>query len=186
MDNLKLLLSKCQNKESEAVEELVNRFYPLIKKNSKRLYTEDRFEDVQSFFIELIFSENMKKNITRLNNDQILKYIKTSVENYCSNSIKKEIRTKNVIVVSSDINEAPDLMDYKSNLYYSEIEIQLLLEKILTKDELMIVTLNFIGNYTEKEISTIFSCSQSAINQKKKKAVLKLKNHIEKTKTYSE
>lgn len=55
------IICRAQNGDKEAMQELVDRFTPLMRKRANKLGYEDAYEDIRLFFIELIYSMKLEK-----------------------------------------------------------------------------------------------------------------------------
>ena len=55
------LMEKAQQEDKEAMQELIDRFQPLLRKYARKLGYDDAYEDCLLFFIELIKNMDLKR-----------------------------------------------------------------------------------------------------------------------------
>lgn len=170
------LICRAQNGDKEAVQELVDRFTPLMKKEAKRLEYEDAYEDIRLFFIELIKSIRLEK--IRLKEDGgITSYISVSIINFYNKEAVKSRRRKKEIVVSALSEEQEYYMENKlSKEDKQNIFMELNMEDKLTPNEYRIIYQLFIEGYSVAEIAGRMNRTRQAVNQLKKRALKKIRN----------
>lgn len=173
-----------QNGNKDKMLKMVNKFQPLILKNSKKLYYEDAYEDVQTRFIEIIQNIKLEK-FKHVNDPYILKYLKISVQNSCIQLSKSRASFKTIPLFSYVDNTGDNFSSLWSNKNLSHIDeyphIKLdILRKILTPYEYNIINFFYFQQFQVQEIAKYFHKSSSAISQAKKSALKKLKKNLTK------
>ena len=129
------LICRAQNEDKEAMQELVDRFTPLLKKEAKRLAYEDAYEDIRLFFIELIDSIKLEK-IKLKEDGGIASYINVSIINFYNKETVKSDRCKKEIVVSALSTEQEYYVERKlSKEDKQNIFIELNMKEKLTPNE---------------------------------------------------
>lgn len=170
------LICRAQNGDKEAMQELVDRFTPLMKKEAKRLAYEDAYEDIRLFFIEMIDSIKLE-NIKLKEDGGIISYINVSIVNFYNKETIKSDRRKKEIVVSALSTEQEYYVESKlSKEDKINIFMELNVEKKLTSKEYRIIYLIFIEGYSAAEIARDTKRTRQAVNQLKNRALKKIKN----------
>lgn len=108
------LIKKAKNKDSKALEELIKMYYPLIVKESKRVFLKNRtFEDlVQIGIMSLIKAINLfdlSRDIKSFGS-----YALWSVKNGYITIIRSEAKYNNEISLNIPLYNAPDIEIYES------------------------------------------------------------------------
>ena len=170
------LICRAQNGDKEAMQELVDRFTPLMKKEAKRLAYEDAYEEIRLFFIELI--DSIKIETIKLKEDGgITSYINVSIINFYNKETMKNDRRKKEIVVSALSTEQEYYVEKKlSKEDKINLFIELNMEEKLTPNEYRIIYLVFIEGYSAAEIARSMNRTRQAVNQLKKRALKKIKD----------
>lgn len=169
---LRKLLKNAQSHDKDAMEKLIQHFYPLFKKYSIKLNYEDAYEDMILWFIELVKS----KKLEMLQEEVIVSYIHVCVVNYYNKKIEKVIKEKREVIFS-DLSE--------EQIYFMEVKMakgdtqdifwELNMVEVLNDNELHILHLVFNEGYSTAEIARKLGKTRQAINQQKKRALHKLK-----------
>lgn len=173
---LRKLLKNAQSHDKDAMEKLIQHFYPLFKKYSIKLNYEDAYEDMILWFIELVKS----KKLEMLQEEVIVSYIHVCVVNYYDKKIEKVIKEKREVIFS-DLSE--------EQIYFMEVKMakgdtqdifwELNMVEVLNDNELHILHLVFNEGYSTAEIARKLGKTRQAINQQKKRALHKLKQFFQ-------
>lgn len=73
------LIKQAQNGDRDALEVLIDKFYPLLKKYASKLNYEDAFAEIILYYIELIKSFDMDGLVCQ-KDEGIVSYINVSVK----------------------------------------------------------------------------------------------------------
>lgn len=96
-----------------------------------------------------------------------MEYIRVSVSNFYKAEIKKIINQKNEIPMS-DLTENQQFMVLKQNSYCDDtFLIEYEFDKILNSEEMEIIYLIYVLEYSSSDIAKIQHKTRQAINQKK-------------------
>lgn len=169
------LIINAQNKDENAMMNLISRFDLLLKKYARKLNQEDAYADMATYFIELIHSVNIK-NLKNPSDAVIVTYINRSVYNYYCYKIKEIVSHKNEIVMADlSTEQVYSLQSKLSTEENNNLFWELNLEKYLTEKEFATVYLIFVKGYSAERIARIKKCSRQSVNQTKKRALKKIK-----------
>ncbi len=170
------IIIKSQGGDGNATLMLIEKFSPLLKKYAFKLSYEDAYNDLLLDFIELLHNMQIE-NIHNKSEGSMISYICTSVH---SSYIKKLIEVKRLrnILLYSDLND--NELYYieaisATNDVYQEYELSFI-KKILTKQELSVISMIYFTGYTVTEIANFYGTSRQAVNQMKNRALKKLRN----------
>ncbi len=169
------IIQKSQGGDGDATLMLVEKFNPLLKKYAYKLSYDDAYNDLLIDFIELL--NNMQiKNIHNKSEGSMVSYICTSVH---SSYIKRLIEVKRLgkLLLYSDLNENElyyvESISSTNDVYNYELSF---IQKILTKQELAVISMIYFTGYTVTEIANFYGTSRQAVNQMKNRALKKLRN----------
>jgi len=172
---IKELIHQCQQKNYEAVNELIALFQPLIKKYAYRVGNEDSYNDLLADFIQTIKSESIGKIISEVDYVYIA-YINKAVFNSFLRHRKLYERNQRSVPMSDLSEETLHRIegqlakeDNYSILNYSKIE------ELLTDREFIIIKMLHDENKTATEVAMHFGISRQAVNQMKLNALKKLR-----------
>lgn len=170
------IICRAQNGDKEAMQELVDRFTPLMRKRANKLGYEDAYEDIRLFFIELIYSMKLEK--IRLKEDGgITSYINVSVNNFYNKETAKSDKWKKEIVVSALPAEQEYYVEKKlSKEDKINIFMELNMEEKLAPNEYKIIYLIYIEGYSVAEIARDTNKTRQAVNQLKNRVLKKIKD----------
>ncbi len=170
------LIFSSQSGDKEATLLLVEKFNPLLKKYSFKLFYEDSYNDLLADFLDLIHSIELD-SIRSGDEGSMVAYIKASMHNSYVKRLRKIHRTSNVQLFS-------ELSD--SELYYMEVinstedkykEFDAeIIGRVLSNSETAVIRRIYFLGYTSADISKIIGVSRQAVNQMKNRALKKLKN----------
>lgn len=169
------IIQKSQGGDSDATLMLVEKFNPLLKKYAYKLSYDDAYNDLLIDFIELLHNMQIK-NIHNKSEGSMVSYICTSVH---SSYIKRLIEVKRLgkLLLYSDLNENElyyvESISSTNDVYNYELSF---IQKILTKQELAVVSMIYFTGYTVTEIANFYGTSRQAVNQMKNRALKKLRN----------
>lgn len=170
------LLEKAQQGDKNAMQELIDRFQPLLRKYARKLGYDDAYEDCLLFFIELVKKMNMKRLKDR--QDQVaVSYIRASVVNFYKKRICKIIEEEREIAFSELTEEQKYYIEART-AKQDEVNIftELGIDKLLSEEEQMVIYLVYAQGYTIAEIARRRNKSRQTVNQLKQRTLSKLKN----------
>ncbi len=161
--------------DEAAALQLLEMFEKLLKKYARQLGTEDAYEDLRLFFLELI-TKLKGKDICSDNDGYIVSYIAKSIKNQYI-FMSKQRNTDNVDTFS-DISE--EQMIYIEQLAASDDQTDISiyfpsLNKLTEKEE-TILRLYFVNGYSIETISSQLKVSRQAVNQAKNRAISKIRD----------
>lgn len=169
------IIAKSQGGDGDATLMLVEKFNPLLKKYAYKLSYDDAYNDLLTDFIELLHNMQIK-NIHNKSEGSMVSYICTSVH---SSYIKRLIEVKRLgkLLLYSDLNENElyyvESISSTNDVYNYELSF---IQKILTKQELEVISMIYFTGYTVTEIANFYGTSRQAVNQMKNRALKKLRN----------
>lgn len=162
------LLKHC-NEDSTMMEELIERFKPLITSYAKRCGWKIETEDFQSILtiklIELAKSMNVYENEA-----QNVKFIANSLRNHFLDVVRKINRLDRIELVTLDSIQESGALDKEDVTFYDMI-------KGLDTRKQEIICLKFRDMLTDKEIADKLGVSRQAIN-KQLRIIYKLLTNI--------
>lgn len=169
------LVEKAQLEDKDAMQELINRFQPLLRKYARKLGYDDAYEDCLLFFIELIKNMNLQRLKDR-NDQAAVAYIRVSVVNFYKKRICKIIEEEREIAFSELTDEQRYYIEVRT-ARQDEVNVftELGIDKFLSKEELMVIYLVYAQGYTTAEIARKKHKSRQTINQLKQRTLSKLK-----------
>lgn len=159
-----------------ALMNLINKFYPVLKKHGNKLKYEDGYNDLVLYFIELVNKFNLSE-INNVSDGGLVNYINNSIyhkyialSRNWSNIGKKTFFIGDVLDTGFN-SRIPQLQhnDLYSNLFFGE------LSSVLTSLELYVITLHYRDQFTIHEIALMKGVSRQAINKIKLNALKKLR-----------
>lgn len=162
---------------NEALEALLQKFAPLIKKCGRQLHIEDGNEEMILAFIELV-KDFSPSNLRNIDDGTVVQYIKQSMYHYCFRIYKKYHHVETVI--GWDEISPKEEAEYLATQDKIQLNDGLLTElqiDVLTKREREreIITLMFENSLTAAEIARRWGCSRQSVNQGKIVALKKLR-----------
>ena len=176
IDMLYEIIYRAQNGDKEAMQELVDRFTPLMRKRASKLGYEDAYEDIRLFFIELIYFMKLEK--IRLKEDGgITSYINASVNNFYNKETRKSDKWRREIVVSALPAEQ---RYYVEKMLSKEDRVnifnELNIKEMLAANEYETIYLIYIEGYSVAEVARRANKTRQAVNQLKKRVLKKIKD----------
>lgn len=173
MDNIKYILSEAIKGNDEKVVALITAFYPLIKKYSRQLNYEEAETDI---IIRIL--EKLPKSTKCLDNDfhpgQIINYLRTLIERTAIDLLRIRIKHNRCTYFSLedlDFMAHDDIDD--SNTSFNSIISN------LSEEEQDIIKLRYMNEFSDYEIAHRKKTSRQNICKKRKNALRKLAQHLE-------
>lgn len=167
-------IALAQNGDKSVMLALIEQFNPLITKYSKRLNTEDAFEDMRLVFIELVMG--LKLDMLRSHSDGVIvSYItKTIRTKYIAKNKRNEM--EECTVYWDDLDELFQRKFEPNNPLFSAEEdfVRAISPGVLNEKELDIITMVYLYGYSAAEIARRKKITRQAVNQIKLKALRKL------------
>lgn len=160
---------------SEDMEALVEKFGPILRKYSRKLFWEDALSDMTVAFIELIYNLPVD-HLRRKTDEVIVSYIAKSVYNtyiaLLNGYFSRPQPTASLDEVTETLKlEAISHVDKREKLAFQDL---LDLCPKLTDKERTILTAVYYWGYTSTEIADQLSTSKQNINQIKLRALRKI------------
>ncbi|WP_240666778.1 sigma-70 family RNA polymerase sigma factor [Longirhabdus pacifica] len=153
--------SKTRNKDS--ILKIIQEYLPLIKKYKRKLHYEDGENDLIEKLIHILY------DLPELKEEDISKYIATSIKHQYIYLSKKYYATKNKEFLTNEFN------------HYCTIEDPLLLKlaiEQLTEKQKKIILYKYVYGYKIKEISHMMKLSRQSVYKHQKQAYETLKKWI--------
>lgn len=171
---------RAQQGSSEDMEALVEKFGPLLKKYSRKLFWEDALSDLTVAFLELIQTFPVDR-LRSTEDGALIKYIATSVRHTYNALLNEYFSRPQVVASLDDATEAQKLevLSYEDKPEASAFLDLLDLCPALTPRERSVLTLVFFWGYTSAEVAKHFSTSKQNINQTKLRALKKLRTVLD-------
>ncbi len=174
--NLFELIVSAQNKDTDALEQLVIKFMPLLKKYATLLETEDALQELQVNFIVLLLK--MKPECLRGKEDKyIVSYLKKSVYNDYICLSKSNRKYRRTHWFECDMKQEVIACVDKQTAVYNQYNglLQDELKRLLTGVEYEVICLHYIFNYHIGEIATMKKVSKQTENKTKNRALAKIR-----------
>lgn len=174
-------ITLAQDGDTKAFLELINCFYPLLKKYTLLLNYEDAYFDLQIKLIELIVRIKLPK-FQSTENPVLLRYFKNSLYHWYIALSQKHKAQNRVVPLSSLYLEEEDDAYILDRLFYSvdsypALEYDFLCQT-LTPRQAQIILLFFFYRYSVKDIAQMLHISPPAVSQAKASAIQTLKRYI--------
>lgn len=164
-----------QKNDNCAFDLLCKKFNPLLKKYSRLLLYDEAYEDLLYCFILCIYKIPINEESFINNNATILSYIKVTIKNqyiFLSKKHTKSMRYTcsydSLLIEFSDNNDSHNQIQDK--LYLFE------LKRYLNNNEINLVNLKFILQYSDSEIAEVYHISRQAVNKRLCKLKIKIKD----------
>lgn len=169
------LLFKSQHGDKNAILFLINKFNPLLKKYAYKLKYDDAYNDLLVDFINVIKSINIG-NMRNRNEGTYVSYLHESIYRCYTKKLSYLYEQFQMVSYSSLSKEEQYIIDAKAStndryIYYNISDIK----KILSEEEFSIIYSIYMEGMSVSEIARQKNISRQAINQKKIKALKKLK-----------
>ena len=167
MENLYKLVKCAQARETEAMEELLERFAPLLRKHARELGYEDALEDLVLFLIETVPTIPLDR-IGQGNIGGLVRYIQTAVWHQLS---KLRKRQKEKMGYLEDI---PQEAESPRSPLEEEVNFRLWLRP-LTEKQKRIIQMSYLYQLSDQEIAGILGISRQAVYKIRQSAIKKLR-----------
>ena len=170
---------RAQEGSSEDLEALVEKFGPLLRKYSRKLFWEDALSDLTVAFLELIYALPVYR-LRCTEDGALINYIAKSVYHTYVTLLNDYFSRPQEVASLDDATEAQKL---ETIAYVDKRETSAFLDLLdlcpaLTERERTVLTLIFFWGYTSAEVAKHFSTSKQNINQTKLRALGKMRKII--------
>lgn len=162
-----LLYLASREHDIDAIECLVQKFLPIIKKHAKILGYDGAESDLIIRLIEQVYRLNLIK-INNFNEGQAVSYVAQMIKNAAIDIHRKRCSQVQEIYLTS-ISDLPDC-----KLKSKEIVKELI--EILNKKQKMVIIAKYFYGYSDKEIGDALGVSRQAINKIHNRALNIMKN----------
>lgn len=175
-------IREAQQGDRDAMLYLIQKYTPLLKGYSKKMYQEDAFSELTLAFIELIHHIKIQK-LTCTADGAITNYIVASVKNIYIACIKDIMREKGRITAWEDFSEQDE---YRLSVEFSSSSPDFAFRDFLnefsclTEKERQVLLQIYLYGYSAAEIASQLKTSRQNINQIKTRAQNKIKAVLQK------
>lgn len=171
-NEISYLIININNKK--CLENLINNFYPLIKKYSYKLNYDGAETDLVIKFIETVKNLSNIPNI--LDNEKaLISYINKSIINYYIYLSKKNSNiSKYESLEKEEVNYDNFIFKFMEN-GFKKIELEEALNTLNLREEYIIK--NILNGYSVSEIASNLNITRQAVNKIKINTFTKLKNY---------
>lgn len=165
---VELLLLANKDHDKEAIEIIVTRFSPLLRKVAHMLDYDGAESDLIIYLIETIYSLNVSK-VEKLSEGQAVNYIARIIKNKGIDIHRRmrsqldEIHTECLVELSDRYFETDNVWEYL---------------EFLDKKQRIVVSLKYYYGYSDVEIGNKLGISRQAVNKTNRKALEKIRNII--------
>jgi RNA polymerase sigma factor (sigma-70 family) len=166
-----------KNGSSDAMLLLVQKFDPLLKSYTKRLYYEDAYYDLLLGFVEIVMNLNFDR-IKNKSESVLVSYINVSMKNLYIRISKSHKLLHNMVNYSSLTEQElyqVECADSASDVYFKNDLIQR--PKMLSNQEYEVLKMLFQHNIPITTIAKKYGITRQAINQTKNRAIKKLRRY---------
>lgn len=170
---------RAQQGDPDAMEFLVAKFEPILKKYSRKLFWEDALSDMTAAFLELIHGLQLDK--LRCKEDgALVNYIAQSVRNVYLALLRNFFNRPQEV---TSLDEATEALKLETIAYVDKREEDNFLDLLalcpdLTEKERTVLTQIYYWGYTSVEIAESLSTSKQNINQIKQRGLKKLRKKL--------
>lgn len=171
------LINLSQKGINDATLSLIEKFNPVLKKYAYQLFYEDAYNDLLLDLIELLHNIRL---------DLILDKSEGSLVSYLATSIRRsyikrliELKQAQKFILYTDLSDGELYrVEAVTSTYDNYFTFELLdMKHKLTKSESTVINLIYLSCYTVPEIAGLYGISRQAVNQTKKRALIKLKKY---------
>ncbi len=151
----------------DAIEHLIIRFMPLIKKNSAILNYDGADSDLIIFFIEKLYTLNTE-NLSRYSDSQLIMFYKTLFRN---KAIDINRQRKKILECTENFEQDTIEIGYEDNpsfIFYDLI-------KDLSPKQQDVIKLKFMIGLSDVEIGQVMGITRQAVNRLYNRAILALR-----------
>ena len=167
MENLYKLVKCARAGEAEAMEALVERFMPLLRKHARELGYEDALEDLILFLIETVPSIPLGR-IGQENIGGLVRYIQAAVWHQLP---KLRRRQREIMGYLEDL---PLEVESPRSSLEEEVNFRLWLRP-LTEKQKRIIQMSYLYQLSDQEIAGILRVSRQAVYKIRQSAIKKLR-----------
>ena len=167
MENLYKLVKCARAGEAEAMEALVERFMPLLRKHARELGYEDALEDLILFLIETVPSIPLGR-IGQENIGGLVRYIQAAVWH----QLPKLRRHQREIM--GYLEDLPLEVESPRSSLEEEVNFRLWLRP-LTEKQKRIIQMSYLYQLSDQEIAGILRVSRQAVYKIRQSAIKKLR-----------
>ena len=174
MENSDILcyIRQAQQNDKQALETLVEKFSPLIKKYAHLLRDEDAYNELALFLIERLLSLPLDGFAEKDGDYHILAYLSKAVKNKYVALSKEEEHYLTTNLEFLEIHHSPD-----GETNFSDVEFFMLLGSLTTRQRDVIILLYYY-QYSSAETAEKLHMSRQAVNQCKRRALKHLRLEI--------
>lgn len=167
------------HKEKECIA-LIDKFFPLIKKYSKKLAYEDAEQDLLCYFVELIYSFPLEK-FGKKDEGKIVNYIAKCLYHDYIHLLKVVIESKKTIVFS-DLQDAQLYIIEVNGAKEDDYERLFIgdLKSILNEKEWGILEKIYLKGHSVAQVAAQEGVPRQAVNQMKNRILEKSRKYFDK------
>lgn len=177
-DTILSKILQVQAGDRDAMQELLKKFAPLLKKYAYLLKMEDAYEELQCNFLTALVNLDINRLISK-SDGAIINYIQQSI--YHSYIALSKAKRKDSKIVHTDDLQDLDPLQYDARFSTNDQHNALLLhdlQDMLTDTEYKVICGLYFERYTVSELAQILGKTRQAVNQAKKRALIKLQTLI--------
>lgn len=189
MNRINELLLKVKNDDNYALEELVNKYEPLMKKYIKRanLPTIEQKEETYYRLVIRIWEATKLFDLNKIDDIEnieavFFRFIESSIRNQVANMKYNFGKVMEKQFITSSLDYDHEILIPNINYTFDQDLIDRKyvhsLVNRLDDDSKIIIYLYYFENYTDADISPLFDLTRSCITVRRKKALQKLSNFI--------
>jgi len=165
---LKLYIKSFKNQKTEVFPLILRVFERLINYYARRLENSDDSQELNLFFIELLFSIDVEKFATD-NSNSLAKYIAVA------------IRNKYIEISKSNSDYKSHFLLFGEGYFTANTDLMLKLEMVemldfLSEKQRQVIIYKFFYGYSDAEISQLMGISRQAVNNLKNRALETLRH----------
>lgn len=172
------LIYKAQEKNDDAMMELIDKFTPLFKKYARKLNYEDAYEDIILYFIKMIKTFDLSK-MKNAREEAFISYINITIINFYNKNVCKAIREKKEIAISTLTEEQRYYVEsLMAKDDVSNVILELGVKNNLSEKEYQIVHLIYFEGYSVAEVARLSNKTRQSVNQFKQRILKKMKETL--------
>jgi len=180
MEEIVSLVRRAQDNDQNAMEELLDRFRPLIRNCYWRIDTriKDNLQDLRLKFIEVVKRGIDFSRMNVVNDAVMVSYLSKSLQHHIIKLSKTNKAIKKHEVFIEDVINLVDMADEKASDRINDIFVVDFLQSILKGSEFNYAYYKIVLGYRSKEIAAAFGVSKQAVSQGIGRAMDKLRQFI--------
>lgn len=168
MNSILLLLQLSHQNNEDALNEIINKFKPLIKKLSNRLEYEEAETDLIISFIQIINRINPYK-LKNTSEGALVNYISRALNNKSIDLFKKNVLKKTEMVeLNLNLLKSKDNLNTVVNKVFVE---EIFKSNFLTNNQKEILKYRYLYDKSDEEIGLKLHISRQAVNQTRKRGI---------------